>query len=115
MFKIEFGQLGWVSDVSTKESGPKIEAIYQIDLDKTIYDMHPVISFKNNADSFVYHKKVLYIITYNGYNFVFKIDPRQSKVSLNETDGVIGGDDIQVWLSMCCDEDLDSCHAHTQK
>ena len=60
-FKIEFGKLGKVTDVSTKESGPRLEAIYQIDPEKTIYDMHPVISFRNHGDSFVYHKKVLNI------------------------------------------------------
>ena len=35
-------------------------------------------------------------------------------MKLVESDGIIGGGDIEVWLSLCCDEDLASCHAHTE-
>ena len=57
-FKIQIGAIGEVIDQSTK-SGPEIEVIYEVIKSATmIYDMHPVVSFKNNQSDFVYHKKV---------------------------------------------------------
>ena len=43
-----------------------------------------------------------------------QIDPKLTTVKLVESDGIIGGGDVEVWLSLCCDEDLASCHAHTE-
>ena len=54
------------------------------------------------------------ILELNSIDPFFKIDPKLTTVKLVESDGIIGGGDVEVWLSLCCDEDLASCHAHTQ-
>ena len=55
---MNIGAIGDVIDQSSK-SGPEIEVIYEVNKSAAmIYDMHPVVSFKNHQSDFVYHKKV---------------------------------------------------------
>ena len=39
----------------------------------------------------------------------------KTRVTINQTDDLVGGGDVEVWLSLCCDENINSCHAHTDK
>ena len=61
------GQIGSVSDKSTLVS-PALEVIYQIEpAIQNLYDMHPVLSFRNQDSDYVYHKKVLYFTQTDAY------------------------------------------------
>ena len=52
------GKIGNVADKSNLLS-PALEVIYEIEPSiQNLYDMHPVLSFKNQGSDYVYHKKV---------------------------------------------------------